>query len=398
MPSISSKLKASYKALSGGFTLVELLLVIAIIGVLAGIMLSVVDTGQQKAIAEDSVKRTTLDKLAQGIEAFAVSEGHYPAGGGAGFKFSPPAEAFSFPQRVYADPGQGFQGINPLIDSPDAATVAVYISEWPENYWYNEDSNLNTGEFAVHVEKSTTLTEYFKYSSVWGTTMECGATTDLTDVDSCGPLGSTATCGDGQCILPETCSTCASDCGTCSPPPPVESFNITPTTATINVGGTQKFTAYYSNGGPVQDVSASAQWSINSVSMGNPIASVSSNGTVTGLNAGNGSVVALYNGKTVTATITVTSVSPGGTLAVTPVSGSVKPGSQITFVATYTPVSGLPQNVSASAVWAIESSQIGLASVSGGVVTGLQPGTGLVRATYNMQTDTSDLTVATGGR
>jgi len=61
-----------------GFTLIELLIVISIIGILAGVVIGVINPQRQQAIARDAVTQTTMNKFAEGIEAYYSANGTYP--------------------------------------------------------------------------------------------------------------------------------------------------------------------------------------------------------------------------------------------------------------------------------------------------------------------------------
>src|SRR3989344_1652768 len=56
-----------------GFTLVELLIVIVIIGILAGVVIGVLNPVQQQNRARDSVARAQLDKMALSTKGLFVS-------------------------------------------------------------------------------------------------------------------------------------------------------------------------------------------------------------------------------------------------------------------------------------------------------------------------------------
>ncbi len=60
------------------FTLIELLIVVSIMGILAGVVLSVINPMRQRAIASDAVTSSTLNKLAEGVEAYYSAESRYP--------------------------------------------------------------------------------------------------------------------------------------------------------------------------------------------------------------------------------------------------------------------------------------------------------------------------------
>ena len=66
------------RSLLKGFTLVELLLVISIIGILAGVVIGVISPKRQKEIATDTVTQTTMYKFAEGIEAYYSANNTLP--------------------------------------------------------------------------------------------------------------------------------------------------------------------------------------------------------------------------------------------------------------------------------------------------------------------------------
>ncbi len=63
----------SYKS-SKGFTLIELLVVIGLIGVLAGVVLVVIDPVQQFARGRDAGRKSTVGQLGKAIQAYYVSQ------------------------------------------------------------------------------------------------------------------------------------------------------------------------------------------------------------------------------------------------------------------------------------------------------------------------------------
>jgi len=57
----------------GGFTLIELLIVIVIIGILAGVVISVMNPAEQQRKAKESVLRANTDKLCLAMHACAAT-------------------------------------------------------------------------------------------------------------------------------------------------------------------------------------------------------------------------------------------------------------------------------------------------------------------------------------
>lgn len=63
-----------------GFTIVELLIVIVVIGILAALVISTYTSAQSRA--RDNVRRADIQSLAKAIELFYAEKGHYPMSGG----------------------------------------------------------------------------------------------------------------------------------------------------------------------------------------------------------------------------------------------------------------------------------------------------------------------------
>jgi len=135
------------KTAENGLTMIELLLVIGMMTVLAGITVGLVDVNRNQEIAEEGVSRANLVKAAAGIEGFFSAEGYYPA-------------------------------------STSAAGVSSYISNWPgADYIYFYDATLQ--EFSVSIVVTSNVNKMLKYSSVWKEIRDCDDSTTINDVNAC---------------------------------------------------------------------------------------------------------------------------------------------------------------------------------------------------------------------
>ena len=61
-----------------GFTLIELLIVIVIIGILAGVLIAVINPAQQQNRAKDAGVQATINKVALAVEGFVSAYGRTP--------------------------------------------------------------------------------------------------------------------------------------------------------------------------------------------------------------------------------------------------------------------------------------------------------------------------------
>lgn len=143
--------KDNYKK---AFTLIELLLVVSIVGVLSGLVLTVINPKKQAARAADSVSRNNLEKMVQAVEAYCEAEGVCPTATGALPDFTNPASTF---RSVYVK----------IFPEDDVST------SWDERINYG----VSGTSFSLCVQKpSDYATKQFKYDSVSGSIRECGIT------------------------------------------------------------------------------------------------------------------------------------------------------------------------------------------------------------------------------
>ena len=140
-----------------GITLIEMMVVVVIIGILAGISLNIVNIRKQKARATDAKNLANLQKATTGIEAYYYSEGNYPT-----------VEEFD----AY------------LSGEDDTSPLNTYLTNaWPESFTYITSG----GEFAVFVQRTEEDGNYYKYISSLGRIATCDVETQRveTDVESC---------------------------------------------------------------------------------------------------------------------------------------------------------------------------------------------------------------------
>jgi prepilin-type N-terminal cleavage/methylation domain-containing protein len=123
---------------SEGFTLIEMLIVITILGILSGILVSTINQQAQRRRAQDAVNTTAMEQVMQGLESYYAAEGMYPAA---------------------------------LNGTPNLANTRVqeYLAKWPTGFTYVVNGGLS--QFAVYVLASND--NYLKYDSSWGKIKLC---------------------------------------------------------------------------------------------------------------------------------------------------------------------------------------------------------------------------------
>lgn len=68
-----------FGGINAGFTLIELIVVMAIIGILASIVLAAVNPVEQLAKARDANRKTAVSDIGKAIEAYSTSKSDYPS-------------------------------------------------------------------------------------------------------------------------------------------------------------------------------------------------------------------------------------------------------------------------------------------------------------------------------
>lgn len=123
----------------------------------------------------------------------------------------------------------------------------------------------------------------------------------------------------------------------------VATVAISPASPSVAVGGTVQLTAVAADaqGGTVSGLATT--WSTGAAS----VATVSATGLVTGVSAGSATITATIGGRSASATVTV--ASPGFTIALTPSSLSLAPGTSGTVAVTITRTGGFTDAVTITA-------------------------------------------------
>jgi len=134
-----------------GFTLVELLIVISLVGILSGVTFSILNPKKQRQVAEDGVRQSNLQKYALGIEAYGNANGNYPA---------------------------NIIDTTPVDNIPDDPELATFISKIPNNeptspLTYSYEATADQTIFSVWVPKTGDALACFKYQSAWGKIKDC---------------------------------------------------------------------------------------------------------------------------------------------------------------------------------------------------------------------------------
>lgn len=134
-----------------GFTLVELLVVISLVGILAGITIALINPVKQRDLAEDGVRRSNLQKYALGIEAYANATNSYPI-----------SVAFDSDKRP-TSPVDLKEYISKIPDKEPSETAV---------YTYTGDATY-AEFFVITVPLKSDSTKCLKYHSKTGKILEC---------------------------------------------------------------------------------------------------------------------------------------------------------------------------------------------------------------------------------
>ena len=167
---------------------------------------------------------------------------------------------------------------------------------------------------------------------------------------------------------------------------PVASLTVNPASASVAVGATRQLSAVTKDSAGNTLTGRVITWSSSNTA----VATVNSSGLVTGVAAGSATITATSEGKSGTATITVTNV-PVASVTVNPATASIQTGSTQQLSAVTKDSAG---NTLTGRVVTWSSSNSSVASVnSSGLVTGVTAGSATITATSEGKSGTATITV-----
>jgi uncharacterized protein YjdB len=168
---------------------------------------------------------------------------------------------------------------------------------------------------------------------------------------------------------------------------PVASVSVAPASATVSVGTTVQLTATPRDGGGNALAGRPVTWTTGAAG----IATVNASGLVTGQATGTATITATSEGKSGSATVTVSSV-PVASVAVSPASATLTQGQTVQLTATPRDAGGNPLTGRAVA-WSTSAASVATVSTAG-LVTANAPGSATITATSEGKSGTATVTVS----
>lgn len=136
---------------NSGFTLVEILVTIGLIGILAGVTFSLVNPKKHQDDAEDGVRQASLGRLVLGLEAYLGANGTYPL------------------ESELTDADNN--------GKPDGSEAAAFVAKLPSGATYTYTASADRASFEVSVPDSKNSGACYKYKSSWGKIKKCAVCT-----------------------------------------------------------------------------------------------------------------------------------------------------------------------------------------------------------------------------
>jgi len=145
----------------GGFTLVELLIVMAILGILIVIVFVAINPAQRQAQARDTGRISAVAVLGRAIQSYYTVRSEYPTEGNWAQEILDYGELSSFPS-----------GIDYVLAGTTNCTTYVQPAD-PPTYCYALDTDngalvFATAEAISHTDKCSVGDPYFVYSTADG--------------------------------------------------------------------------------------------------------------------------------------------------------------------------------------------------------------------------------------
>jgi prepilin-type N-terminal cleavage/methylation domain-containing protein len=129
---------------SKAFTLVEILVVVAVFVVLTSVLLAILNPLNQIKKARDSERRNTLKRIQQVLEQYYDDHGNYPLADSAWYVSEPPSGGQTQSGMVYSAtwiPDVVAQGYIPSLPHDPIANVCHVNGLWRRSYVYRTWSN-----------------------------------------------------------------------------------------------------------------------------------------------------------------------------------------------------------------------------------------------------------------
>ena len=167
---------SSKKANSQGFTLLEILLVVGIIAILAGIVIIAINPSKQLAQVRNTERKSDLKQVANAITQFYIDKGYYPAS----TTFPTSTLMTICPTGASSSPAAGFNCTNMLNLSE---LVPTYIVAIP-----NDPATTTTAGYSVVLVN--------KQPAVSAPLAELGVTISVGNVPAVVPVPVVVGCGD----------------------------------------------------------------------------------------------------------------------------------------------------------------------------------------------------------
>ncbi len=175
---VVSMFKKQNSAISDGFTLVELLIVIVIIGILAGVLIAVIDPSKQSNRARDAGVQAAINKVALATEGYVSAYGVAPD----------EIDFISSLQNVveYNSTCGTSNGYTCLYNVTGNTLPATCSSDWRGTgtqqcyyYYYSNTGDTDKTDFEIYAKSYGRPTKVFRYQNKTGVMEVCDATANL---------------------------------------------------------------------------------------------------------------------------------------------------------------------------------------------------------------------------